>query len=357
MLQKKMKKEKRKRMEKKNAKLEKIEKCKKYSNGECVVIFRDKINDFRPEDAKLGLKILNYGTIVVQDNMLQEDGNRETILVVKFTPFENMTLNEYSKFQKLIRKLALVKHHVNEVSTNGAHKDCAGKMYAVGWRKSEFEKMLYFSKYAPSTWLQRQEDGISVWVKEQETIGWMADFYEERFLKLSSCLFEQVAMEANIAQIPSFGALEYNEVNKSMFASNLTFTLDDFHNVFHCDKDYNSYSYGIWIPTFLESGDLASQEIDKFECKGGEFVIAPYGICIDFNGCDGVTELIWRAKSDEHRTFPSKTKAPFTRIGTSVQISRKLLLGVQAYNRDIDEGNIISHSIRGTSMMALEKTK
>jgi hypothetical protein len=249
--------------------------------------------------------------------MLQEDGNRETILVVKFTPFENMTLNEYSKFQKLIRKLALVKHHVNEVSTNGAHKDCAGKMYAIGWRKSEFKKMLYFSKYAPSTWLQRQ-DGISVWVKEQETIAWMAEFYEERFLKLSSCLFEKVAMEANIAQVPSFGALEYNEVNKSIFVSNLTFTLDDFHNVFHCDKDYNSYSYGIWAPTFLESGDLASQEIDKFESKGGEFVIAPYGICIDFNGCDGVTELIWRAKSDEHRTFPSKTTAPFTHIGTFV---------------------------------------
>jgi hypothetical protein len=41
-----MKKEKRKRMEKKNAKLEKIEKGKRYSNGECAVIFRDKINDF-----------------------------------------------------------------------------------------------------------------------------------------------------------------------------------------------------------------------------------------------------------------------------------------------------------------------
>jgi hypothetical protein len=217
--------------------------------------------------------------------------------------------------------------------------------------------MLYLSKYAPSTWLQRQDDGISVWVKEQETIAWMADFYEERFLKLSSCLFQQVAIEANIAQVPSFGALEYDEVNKSVFASNLTFTLDDFHNIFHSNKDYNSYSYGIWAPTFLESGNLANQEIDKFESEGGEFVIGPYGICIDFNGCDGVTELIWRAKSNEHRTFPSKTKAPFTYIGTSVQISRKLLLGVQAYNRNIDEGNIISHSIRGTSMMVLEKTK
>ena len=338
-------------------KLEAIAKAQRYSSKDCLVIFRNRINNFRPQDAKLGLKVLNHGTIVIQDNKLQEDGSRETILVVKFTPFENMTLSEYSKFQKLTRELALVKDHVNQVENNGAHKDCGGKMYAVGWRKSEFERTLYFSKYAPSSWLQKQENGISIWVKEQETISWMADFYEERFIKLSSCLFYKVANEANLAKVPSFGALEYNEVNKTVFASNLTFTLDDFYNNFHCDKDYNSYSYGIWAPTFLESGDLASQEIDNFESKGGEFVIAPYGVCIDFNGCDGVTEIIWRAKSDEHRTFPSKTKAPFTRIGTSVQISKKLLLGVQAYNRDRKEEKNISLSIRGTSQMALEKTK
>jgi hypothetical protein len=47
----------------------------------------------------------------------------------------------------------------------------------------------------------------------------------------------------------------------------------------------------------------------------------------------------------------------FTRIGTSVQINKKLLLGIQAYNRDIIKGNSISQNIRGTSMMALEKTK
>ena len=339
-------------MEKKKAKLEDIAKGKRYSNDKCYVIFRERINGHQPEDAKQGLKVLNYGTIVVQDTI-----SHETILVVKFIPFENMTLSEYSKFQKLTRELALVKDHVNEITSNGAHKDCGGKMYAVGWRKSEFEKMLYFSKYAPSSWLQKQEDGISIWVKEQNTIAWMADFYEERFNKLSSCLFNQVANEANMAQVPSFGAQEYNEVNKTVFASNLTFTLDDFYNHYHCDKDYNSYSYGIWAPIFKEFGNLANQEIDEFKSEGGEFVIGPYGVCIDFNNCDGVTEIIWRAKLDHHRTFPSKTKEPFTHIGTSLQISRKLLLGVQAYNKDINQGINIGYSIRGTSMMALEKTK
>jgi hypothetical protein len=28
-------------------------------------------------------------------------------------------------------------------------------------------------------------------MKEQETIAWMADLYEERFMKLSSCFFKK----------------------------------------------------------------------------------------------------------------------------------------------------------------------
>jgi hypothetical protein len=84
----------------------------------------------------LGLKVLNYGTIVVQDKKLKEDGSLETILVVKFTPFEKMIVTDYLKFQKLTRELALVKHHVNKVETNGAHKECSREIYAVRWRKS-----------------------------------------------------------------------------------------------------------------------------------------------------------------------------------------------------------------------------
>jgi hypothetical protein len=92
-MQKKRKKTKKSRMEKKNVKLENITKGKRYSDVTgCAVIFRYRINDFRPEDAKLGLTVLNYSTVVVQDNELQKDGSRETILVMRFTPFENMTL-------------------------------------------------------------------------------------------------------------------------------------------------------------------------------------------------------------------------------------------------------------------------
>jgi hypothetical protein len=105
-----------------------------------------------------------------------------------------MTLNEYLKFEKLTRELALVKHHMNEVQTNGAYRNCVGEMNIVGWCKSEFENDLYLSTHAPSNWLQQQNHGISIWVKEQDTIAWMADFHEERFMKLYLCLFQQTTI-------------------------------------------------------------------------------------------------------------------------------------------------------------------
>ena len=82
-------------------------------------------------------------------------------------------------------------------------------------------------------------------MKEQDTITWMADFYEKKFMKLSSCFFQYIVMEVNIAQVFSFRTLEYNETSHSVFTSNLIFTLNDFHNVLYCDENYSFYSYGI----------------------------------------------------------------------------------------------------------------
>ena len=61
----------------------------------------------------------------------------------------------------------------------------------------------------------------------------MTKFYERVFMKLSLCFFQYTIMEANIAQVQNIGDLEYNH-------SNSTFTLNDFYNTFHYDKNYNS---------------------------------------------------------------------------------------------------------------------
>jgi hypothetical protein len=65
------------------------------------------------------------------------------------------------------------------------------------------------------------------------------------------------------------GVLEYNEIVESVIVSNLTFTMNDFHNVFHCNKDYNSYFYDIWAPTFLKFDDITSRRLINLIMKVG----------------------------------------------------------------------------------------
>jgi hypothetical protein len=51
----------------KKVKLNDIDKDKWFSNDNCVVIFWDRIVDFRAQDAKLDLKVLDCRVVVVQD--------------------------------------------------------------------------------------------------------------------------------------------------------------------------------------------------------------------------------------------------------------------------------------------------
>ena len=63
--------------------------------------------------------------------------------------------------------------------------------------------------------------------------------------------------------------------------------------------------------------------------RRGEFVVEPYRVYIDFNKCDGITKIVWRGKVDDHVTLTSKLKERFTRVGSSVQISNKLVRAIE----------------------------
>jgi hypothetical protein len=78
------------------------------------------------------------------------------------------------------------------------------------------------------------------------------------------------------------------------------------------------------MPIHSDIGALASIA-DGFRCKGGQFLIAPYKICVDFGRCDGIIELIWQGKLDSHRILPSSSDKGYTKIGTSVHISNRLV--------------------------------
>jgi hypothetical protein len=124
-------------------------------------------------------------------------------------------------------------------------------------------------------------------------------------------MFDLTTEETSTLRIPDFRDAEFEDVKVEPFVGNLTFMMNDFNNSFYTNRDYNFCAYKIWAPMFKESSRLASTA-EEFECNGGEFVISPYNICIDFWTCDGIIKIIWRSNLDHHKTFISSTKTGFT---------------------------------------------
>ncbi len=65
----------------------------------------------------------------------------------------------------------------------------------------------------------------------------------------------------------------------------------DLSNCFYRDRDSNSYSFGIWAPAYSEIDKLERRE-DGFHSIGGQFLLGPYKVCIHFNSCNRIVEII-----------------------------------------------------------------
>lgn len=105
---------------------------------------------------------------------------------------------------------------------------------------------------------------------EQDIVTWMAQYCHDRFKTLSLLIFEHANMEAKAAGIPSLEDLGFQdmETEENVFASNLTYSCDNFSNIYHQDNDYNTYTYDIWMPVHFDIGALASIA-NGFRCKRG----------------------------------------------------------------------------------------
>jgi hypothetical protein len=59
-------------------------------------------------------------------------------------------------------------------------------------------------------------------------------------MKLSLCIFQHIAYRGKFSSSFNFEDLKYNYSSEDVFASNLTFTLNDFYTVFHCENFFTS---------------------------------------------------------------------------------------------------------------------
>lgn len=88
---------------------------------------------------------------------------------------------------------------------------------------------------------------------------------------------------------------------------------------------------------------------------GGEFVVFPYELFVDFGTCDGVVEIIWHGKTDFHATMLSRTIPGFIRLRTSIQINRKLIDRIAKLVKKHKMGVDINRKVRGVKKIIDEK--
>ena len=71
---------------------------------------------------------IHHGTVVVQDG-----SSKEIVLVVQFTPFAEITTDDYKEFNELCTKLVDLKPGASRIHCNKALR--TGQMHALDWRK------------------------------------------------------------------------------------------------------------------------------------------------------------------------------------------------------------------------------
>ena len=268
---------------------------------------------------------LHKGTVVVCD-----ENSEEVVLVVKFVPWDSIDVGELEDMERCTEELMRLRSSTRRVTGNGAHKGGGGHMYALGWRGGSDSGMT-LGKYVPEDSVKRSKKALGEWERSQrETVPWLCELYRTRFKKLSSMIYGTIVEEAQTTNIPNLAQTEFVdfELLDEPFCGNLTYTNSGFHNSCHKDKDHNTYAYGIFCPVDSDTGKLGYRD-DDFGVKEGDFIIPSYEMFVDFSDTNGFVEMIWRGQGNFHCTAPSIGDGEFTRLGSSVQMSRTLVMRVK----------------------------
>ena len=243
------------------------------------------------------------------------DQSRETVVaVVKFHPFATMDPSLKSQYQRLSQHLIKQSTYQTPNKSNGPQY--AGKMYNLGWRKGyERESKIGITGIAEKVSKNPEEyKELQTHVAEQNT------FIGERFYSVSAPLFEEVKKQHNALHAPG---LEPNfKEDPNGFTCHLSYTISNFANLPHKDKDASPFTFVMWIPIDQTTGNLVE---DNFEVQGGEFVFPDDSCGINFSGFNGIVECAWKATQYSHLTLPSYTPSNslHTWMGLSCQLPKK----------------------------------
>ncbi|KAJ3834075.1 hypothetical protein F5878DRAFT_645427 [Lentinula raphanica] len=248
-----------------------------------------------------------------------------------------------------------VRTHEQQEDVTSSALTKSGKMYAAGWHGPRGEKKdltRYTVKKQGSVSNRRRV--LGEYTRASEGFAFVGEQYASRLALLFPQEYYRLCNFAIENHIPSFADLELwanGEPGSTPFANSLTITNRDFANYVHRDRDAIDITYGWWWTAFKPRQRQPwqlNEEHDHGDIKGGEFLIAEYGIAVDFSKTKGLVEIFWRGHKDYHVTMRSTSPQDVTRFGTSVQITQSALRGVQALERHENDPNRVTDHYQRT---------
>ena len=132
---------------------ETIERARDDCNDDSFVVRRHRVENRRPSLGKDGTQVLGFGTVTIQDAK-----SLETVAIVKFTPLSELGAQK-DDIEALTTQLVNASKTLRKITTNLAHKDGAGDMWALGWRGAS-DGGYSMGRYVPNPMSQRSRDGI-----------------------------------------------------------------------------------------------------------------------------------------------------------------------------------------------------
>ncbi|KAI9627037.1 hypothetical protein H4Q26_017565, partial [Puccinia striiformis f. sp. tritici PST-130] len=158
------------------------------------------------------------------------------------------------------------------------------------------------------------------------------------FKNHANVAFEDNRKKMKDANIPAMAALKFDApLSPNNSAPNLSFTRDGFFNKVHTDDDFPTIALQFFFPMIKETGLLVTDSA-AVNIEGGKFVLPNQRCGINFSKQNRLVQMIWKAKSYDHCTLPAINPGLYTRIGMSLQVSKK----TENTARDIESGEIMN---------------
>ncbi|CUA74796.1 hypothetical protein RSOLAG22IIIB_11488 [Rhizoctonia solani] len=282
--------------------------------------------------------ILNRGTIYGYRTV---NGKKVLVFAAKFCPYDQMSPEDLDDIKFLARHFHKLGKFFYPVTSNGAMT--GGFMFAEGWRVA-YEALFSMGLYKKSRNGQGSHEDYAEFLDEMERAS---AIYAKRYKNLapSEYLRSRGFMEESC--VPCFGTTEPETKAETSFGSNLTVTWGDFCNKYHKDNDAQPRAAGSWF-VITDEGELVTDPtLIHNAVKEGYFALPTFKFAVDFSECPGVIDLMWCSEDDFHATSRSVTTPGFRRIGSSIQVPKRVAdATTRMKDTPIDQQPIAGKAIR-----------